>query len=70
MAEPNKFGYYTVGNFKSFSKLEAVEQHGRTREPICWNFNQETFSKFNWLQEPPGSLDYWYGVRAQQIRDK
>lgn len=70
MADADKFGYYKVGDFKSYSKLEAIEYHGKTKNPIEWNFNQEIFSKFDWTTEPPGSLEYWYGVRAQQIRDK
>lgn len=66
----DQFGYYTVGNFKTYSKLEAIEQSGRTRKSVEWKFNNDTFNAVDWTQEPPGSLDFWYRERAQQIRDK
>lgn len=66
----DRFGFYTVGDFKTYSKLEAVEYSGVTKKPVEWNFNKEVFKKFNWTQEPPGSLEFWYGERARQIREK
>lgn len=66
----DQFGFYTVGDFKTYSKLEAIEQHGKTKQPIAWDFNRAVFEKFNWTQEPPGSLEFWYAERARQIREK
>lgn len=66
----DQFGFYTVGDFKTYSKLEAIEQSGRTQKSVEWKFNNDTFDTINWTQEPPGSLDFWYRERAQQIRDK
>jgi hypothetical protein len=66
----DRFGFYTVGDFKTYSKLEAIEHSGVAHQPVEWNFNKEIFEKFDWTQEPPGSLEFWYGERARQIRDK
>lgn len=70
MQDRDIFGYYQVGELKTYSKLEAIEHSGQFNLPIKWCFNSNKFEKFNWRVEPPGSLDYWYGVRAQQLRDK
>jgi hypothetical protein len=66
----DRFGFYTVGDFKTYSKLEAIEHSGVTHQPVKWDFNNEKFRRFNWFKEPPGSLEFWYGERARQIRDK
>ena len=65
----DRFGFYTVGEFKTYSKLEAIEHSGVSNQPVEWNFNRAKFQQFDWTQEPPGSLDFWYGERARQIRD-
>jgi len=66
----DRFGFYTVGEFKTYSKLEAIEHSGKTRTPVEWDFNKGIFSQFDWTHEPPGSLEFWYGERARQIREK
>lgn len=66
----DRFGFYTVGDFKTYSKLEAVEYSGVSHKPVEWNFNKEVFEKFDWTREPPGSLEFWYGERARQIRER
>jgi hypothetical protein len=66
----DRYGYYTVGSYKTYSKLEAIEQHGRTGEPIHWHYNTAVYKQFDWTQEPPGSLETWYAARAQQIRNQ
>lgn len=66
----DRFGFYTVGDFKTYSKLEAIEHSGASRQPVEWNFNRDVFDSFDWSHEPPGSLEFWYGERARQIRDK
>jgi len=66
----DKFGFYTVGDFKTYSKLEAIEVSGKLNLPVNWNFNQEMYSKIDWMQEPPGSLEFWYAQRAKEIRSK
>jgi hypothetical protein len=66
----DKFGFYTVGDFKTYSKLEAIEFSGAHKLPVDWNFNREKFSQLDWMQEPPGSLEFWYAQRAKEIRNK
>lgn len=66
----DQFGYYTVGPaFKTYSKLEAIEEMQRTNTHLEWHFNKETYSKFDWKTEPSQTLEELYRVRAQQIRD-
>lgn len=67
---PDQFGYYTVGpTFKTYSKLEAIEEMARTGTHLDWNFNRAAFGTYNWTQEPNVSLTELYRQRAQQIRD-
>ena len=70
MNNKDKFGFYQVGDYKTYSKLETLELAKHTGTKATWNFNQEVFGKVNWQVEPPGDLDYWYNIRAQQIRNK
>lgn len=63
------FGYYKIGPYKTHSKIEAIEISVRTNTKFKWVFNDEVYEKFHWNIEPPGSLDFWYGERARQIRD-
>ena len=69
---PNKdhHGFYTVGDFKTYSKLEAIELSVRLGQPVIWNYNKSVFEKIDWTQEPPGSLDLYYRQRALQLREK
>lgn len=66
----DRYGYYTVGDFKTYSKLEAIELSGKIKKPLQWVFNQDVFEKFDWTHEPEGNLEFWYKQRAQQLRDK
>lgn len=66
----DQFGYYKVGQFKTYSKLEAIELHGKTGQHPEWKFNELEFSLYNWKVEPSQSLEELYRNRAQQIRDK
>lgn len=64
------FGFYQVGPYKTYSKLDALEISAKTGIDLKWNFNDEVYSKFDWKTEPPGTLDFWYAERARQIREK
>jgi hypothetical protein len=68
--DKDKFGYYSVGNFKTYSKVEAIELHKRTGIHPHWNFNELFFSCYNWAVEPTESLEELYARRARQIRDR
>jgi hypothetical protein len=66
----DKFGYYRVGELKTYSKLEAVELHARAGHHPNWIFNETVFSSYNWQVEPQESLLQLYKQRAEQIRKK
>jgi hypothetical protein len=67
---PDQFGYYTVGNdFRTYSKLEAMQTMQRTGIHLEWNFNKEIFGSYDWKTEPTETLPELYRQRAQQIRD-
>ena len=66
----DRYGFYTVGPRKTYSKLEAIEYSAQSKLPVEWHYNQAAYQSINWSQEPPGSLDFWYAERARQIRDQ
>jgi len=66
----DQFGYYTVGEFRTYSKLAAILEHERTGIHPQWHFNDEVFAATDWQQEPQESLTELYRRRAQQIRDR
>lgn len=68
LEDVDKFGYYRVGNFKTYSKLQAIEQHARTGTHPEWVFNEEVFNSYNWQAEPTESLQQLYKQRAEHIR--
>ena len=70
LKQRDQFGFYQVGDYKTYSKLEAIELHTKTGIHPRWNFNEEIFSKVNWKQEPQETLQELYRSRAQQIRDR
>jgi hypothetical protein len=66
----DKFGFYQTGDFRTFSRFEAVEESVRSGQALHWNFNDEIYSCLDWTQEPKQSLEELYRQRAQQLRDK
>ena len=66
---PDKFGFYSVGDLKTYSKVEAIELSKSTGKESIWHFNDEIFSSLDWKQDPNLSLLDLYKVRARQIRD-
>lgn len=64
------FGFYEVGPYKTYSKIEAIEISARTGIDLRWNFNNGAFRHFDWKTEPVEDLSYWYAERAKQIREK
>ena len=65
----DKFGYYKVGDLKTYSKVEAIEWQAHTGKFPEWNFNKEIFDSVNWRTEPEIELWDLYKARAKQIRD-
>lgn len=66
----DKFGFYQVGDFKTYSKVEAIELANKTGNKVHWNFNDAEFTNFDWTIEPPVSLKQLYQARARQIRER
>ena len=48
----DKFGFYQVGDFRTYSKFEAAEQQVKTGQKMRWNFNDTVYQSFDWTQEP------------------
>ena len=69
-ARQDKFGFYQVGDFRTYSKFEAIEQHTKTNKKLQWNFNDTVYASCDWTHEPEESLSELYRQRAQQIREQ
>lgn len=63
-------GYYRVNNKYFTEKIDAILEANSTLSDIEWNFHDEIYSKIDWTTEPEPSLDDFYRMRAQQIRDQ
>ena len=68
--DPDRFGYYRVGDLRTYSKLEAIELHQKTGHHPEWCFNEAVFNSYDWKVEPHVSLAELYRQRAQSIRDQ
>lgn len=65
---PDKYGFYEIGNFKTYSTREAFEISDKYKKPVQWNFNHNVFSKIDTTKEPEPSLLELYKMRCRQIR--
>lgn len=66
----DKRGFYQVGKEKYLSKFQAILAAQKTGEYPYWNFNDDTFTLYDWTTEPQESLNELYRQRAQQLRDQ
>jgi hypothetical protein len=62
-------GYYKANNKFFNDKIEAILEANTNLSDVEWNFHDEIYSKVNWLVEPDLSLNDFYRLRAQQIRE-
>lgn len=69
MQNKDHLGYYTAGNYKTYSKLEAIE-HSVDGSTVAWHYNDHVFDTIDWSNDPPGSLDFWYSERVKQLREQ
>lgn len=69
-SKQDKFGFYQVGDFKTYSKFDASVVAEKTNQALKWNFNDAVYHSVDWEQEPPESLSELYRKRAQQLREK
>lgn len=65
----DKFGYYQIGDVKTYSKVEAIELSKIYNKFPQWVFNDLEFSAYNWQVEPVESLTELYARRAKQLRE-
>ena len=68
-----KLGHYEIGGKIFWDKPSALIEGSKLNlkmDDLKWNFNEETFSKFDWSNEPPGDIRDYYKLRARQIREK
>ena len=66
----DQFGYYLVGNYKTYSKIEALERAHLLNIPVEWIFNDGVFSTHPWHIDTKEDLKKLYKKRAEQIRNK
>ena len=66
----DRYGYYTVGNRKTYSKLEAIDFSHLSGNKIEWHYNRAVYGAYNWEQEPTATLDELYEARARQLRNQ
>jgi hypothetical protein len=66
----DRLGCYRVGEFRTYSKLEAIDLHSRTGTLPEWDFNRLKFESIDWTIEPQEDILELYKRRAQQLRDK
>jgi hypothetical protein len=62
-------GFYSVNGKEYSNKVDAVIEAQRTGAEVQWNFFDDVFNKINWEVEPTLSLDQFYKIRAEQIRN-
>ena len=66
----HRLGYYKVNDTIFTEKLPAILHANERKDRVEWHFNKEIYQKVNWKIEPELSLDAYYKIRAQQIRDE
>ena len=66
---PDKFGFYRVGEYQTYSRIEAIEYATKNKKDIHWNYNDEVFSKVDFSRDIDISLDELYKLRCRQIRN-
>jgi len=66
----DQFGYYLVGNYKTYSKIDALEYAHLINTPVKWIFNDDVFSTHPWHIDTQEDIKKLYKKRAEQIRNK
>lgn len=69
-SDKNRLGYYTVGSYHTYSKVDAIEVSLATGGIVQWHFNDQVFDNYDWKIEPTATLWALYTQRAVQIREK
>lgn len=70
MITNDRLGYYTVGNEKYSSKIDACIQASRQNIHPQWHFNDHVWNTIDWTVEPQLDIMEIYRQRARQIRER
>lgn len=62
-------GYYKVNGQIFYNKTDAILFANQTQAEVEWFYYKEKFDAVDWTTEPELSIDGFYRIRAQQIRD-
>ena len=62
--------YYQVGNFKTLSKVLALEKANGNSTRVQFRWMDDTWDCMNMTQEPKATWDDLLRTRAQQLRDR
>ena len=63
-------GYYVVGDYKVYSKIEALEYSHRVGKPVRWVYNDHIFRRHPWHINTHKDIRQLYKERAEQLREK
>lgn len=69
MLENKLAGFYTVNGKIFYDKIQAIIFANESKADIEWNYYNDIFYSIDWTKEPETSLDEFYKLRAQQLRD-
>lgn len=69
-SDKNKFGYYSVGTYNTYSRFDAMNVAAKTNQDIDWHYNRELYSAYQWINEPGVDLKELYRQRALQLREQ
>jgi len=62
--------HYSVGKKLFLNKIDAILYANKNLQDVNWHFHQEIFKNYKWEEEPPLSLDEYYRIRANEIRNQ
>lgn len=62
--------YYSEDGITFSNRLLAGKYRHETNKKIYYYYNDDFYSKLNWLVEPEGELEFHYKNQAQRIRDE
>ena len=63
----DEFGYYSIGDYCTYSKLEAIELHQKINIHPKWHCNDFVFGDFDWSTEPKESLKGLYEIGRAHV---
>lgn len=70
MITSTHLGHYNVNGKFFTEKIDAILYANTTLADITWEFHDNIYNNINWTVEPEPSMDDFYKMRAQQIRDQ